>query len=236
MPPKKKTGVKKKIKKAAAPVVIPIDDKLPVLSDTKVSVLSNTISMGDTGTLARLVEHYNYGSALCSTDVNGSTPLHIAVKRDDPKFVQMLADYKKIDLNAKELLCVGGLTALHHACMQGLPKIVQILLKAGASPNVRSHSAVGETPLQLCCKLGHISCAQLLLASGALDLRDNFGNNASFWASKYRQEALIKTLHLPPPRSPTAEEFLTLLLKKNPHFVLPAVKKAKSKVGKKGKK
>mmetsp|Transcript_3443 Transcript_3443/g.5368 ORF Transcript_3443/g.5368 Transcript_3443/m.5368 type:complete len:244 (+) Transcript_3443:88-819(+) len=239
MPPKKKVGGKKKKKGTAKAVVIPIDDKLPVLSDTKTAVLANTISMSDTQTFARLVAHYDYGAALNGTDVNGSTPLHTAVKKNDLKFVKMLIGYNTIDLNAKEITTVGGLTALHHACLGGYGQCILSLLQAGAAPNIRSDSAVGETPLQVCCKLGRIDCAKLLIAGGAhVDMRDNFGNNAAFWATKYKQEELIRELKLPPPRSPTAEEFLALLLKKNPKFVLPSVHKkkaaGKSKDGKKG--
>jgi ankyrin repeat protein len=73
--------------------------------------------------------------------------------------------------------------------MEGLPKIVEILLKAGATPNIHSNSTIGETPLQACCKVGTVACAKLLIASGAVvEMRDNFGNNASFWAKQYRQE------------------------------------------------
>jgi hypothetical protein len=70
-------------------------------------------------------------------------------------------------------------------------------------------------------------------------VKDDFGNNATFWAVKYRQDDLVRELNLPPSRSPTADEFLALLIKKNPQFRLPAIKvkaKPKTKDGKKGKK
>ena len=238
MPAKKKVGTKKKATKKVA-IVIPVDDKLPVLADTKNSVLVNTISFADPQSLSRLVAHYDYGSALCTTDVNGSTPIHIAVKKNDPKVLQMLVNYNKINIDALEIQAVGGQSALHQACMIGNPKMVDILLKAGANPNVKANSTIGETPLQQCCKHGEIECGRILISGGALsEARDNFGNNASFWAGKYRQDAIIRELNLPPTKSPTADEFLALLVRQNPHFVLPKIKtksKGKSKDGKKGK-
>lgn len=242
MPPKKKVGGKKKVAKKP-PLVIPIDTKLPVLADTRNSVLVNSIFTADTQSLSRLVSHYDYGSVLSTVDVNGSTPIHTAVKKNDPKIVQMLVDYNKVNLDALEIHIIGGQSALHHACSIGNPSIVQILLKGGANPNIKSNSTIGETPLQICCKLGEIECAKILIRAGGLpETKDNFGNNSSFWASKYRQEALIRELNLPPSRSPTADEFLALLIKQNPKFTLPTIKvkgakgKGKGKDDKKNKK
>jgi len=229
MPPKKKVSTKKKAVKKP-PLVIPPDSKLPVLSDTRNSVLVNSILTRDTQSLSRLVAHYDYSSVLATVDVNGSTPIHTAVQKNDPKIVQQLVDYRKINIDALEINTVGGQSALHHACSIGNPTVVQILLGAGANPNIKAHSTIGETPLQICCKLGDIECARLLIQAGALpETKDNFGNNSSFWASKYRQDALIRELNLPPSKSPTADEFLALLIKQNPRFTLPAIKVKKGK-------
>jgi ankyrin repeat protein len=239
MPPKKKAAKKPKGAKKA-PIVIPTDDKLPPLANAKNSVLVNTISFADSQSLSRLVAHYDFGSALSTVDVNGSTPIHTAVRKGDPKMLQQLLDYHKINIDALEIHAVGGQSALHQACVSGDPRLVEILLRCGANANIKSNSTIGETPLQLCCKLGETECARHLLKAGAhAETKDNFGNNASFWASKYRQDALIRELNLPPSRSPTADEFLAILIKQNPAFALPTIKvksKAKSKDGKKGKK
>ncbi len=230
MPPKKKVAGKKKKGVKKAPVVIPLDTKLPVLADTRNSVLVNSILTADTQSLSRLVAHYDYGSVLTSVDVNGSTPIHTAVQKNDPKVLQMLVDYQKINVDALEIHTVGGQSALHHACSNGKPSVVQILLSAGANPNIKANSAIGETPLQICCKLGEIECAKLLIKAGALpETKDNFGNNSSFWASKYRQDALIRELNLPASKSPNADEFLALLIKQNPRFTLPPIKAKKGK-------
>jgi ankyrin repeat protein len=237
MPPKKKKGGKKKpgVKKVT---VIPVDDKLPPLSHIKSSVMVDTIRSNDVPSLKRLVVHYNYGDALAMTDVNGSTPLHIAVKKNDSNLVQLLISYERIDLNALEIHSIGGNSALHHACILDNSRVVELLLKAGALPNVKSNSINGETPLHLCCKLGHVNCAKSLIQSGALvDMKDNFGNNASFWASEYRQSELMNELSLPPVKRPTVKDLMNIMVQNNPNFRLPTVKvKGKKKKDKDGKK
>ena len=241
MPPKKKkTGTKKKKVATKKPViVIPPDTKLPHLPDPKNAALMHTVANSNTNCLTRLVAHYNYESTLQTKDGNGSTPLHIAVKKNDEKIVKLLLSYKRIDINSLEHTTVGGYSAVHHCCLLGYHELLTHLLNEGADVNLKCDSTNGETALQLCCKLGRLQCAQKLIQAGAsIDARDNFGNNASFWAHKYRQDAMIRELNLPPVKSATADEFVALLLKRNPNFALPTIKvKAKKGKGdKKGKK
>lgn len=233
---KKKKVVPKK-KKAAKPViVIPPDNKLPTLTDTKNAALVHCVAGHDVQQVKRLVAHYNYGPALSTTDMNGSTPLHLAVRQCDLRMVRTLLQYQQIDVNAKELAVVGGYAAVHHACLLQQLEILELLLAAGTNANLKADSATGETPLHICCRGGLTEFARrLLLAGASADTRDNYGNNASFWAYKHRQERLIQDLHLPPAKAPTAEEFLQLLLKKNPNFTLPTIKKKKKKAKGKGK-
>jgi ankyrin repeat protein len=56
-----------------------------------------------------------------------------AVASEDPEAVKLLLG-KKSDINAAT---ATGITALFLAAPKGNPKIVQLLLKAGADPNVR---------------------------------------------------------------------------------------------------
>ena len=82
----------------------------------------------------------------------------------------------------------------------------------------------------MCCKEGHIECGRLLLRAGAsTDTKDNFGNNASFWAYEYNHQLLMRELGLPQVHTATADEFVKLLLAKNPRFVLPSLNKPKAK-------
>ena len=191
-----------------------------------------------------MVAHFDYRDVLNTKDVNGSTGVHIATRKGDPKMLLHLLAYPEIKnssmINAKELNIVGGYSALHHACIGGNKICVKMLIDAGADVNSRADSALGDTPLHVCCKGGHIECAKLLCNSGRIDVdaRDAMGHNASFWAYSKRYEDMIRILNLPPVRSCTADEYLSIMMKRNNNaFALPSLKKAKKKgAGKKKKK
>jgi len=111
---------------------------------------------------------------------------------------------------------------------------VELLTKAGADVNIKCNNITGETPLMLACKLGHVECGKILLNEGGASPNtvDNFGNNASFWATKYQQSRLMQELQLPPVHSANADEFLKLLIQRNPKFQLPPLKPVKKTKGK----
>jgi hypothetical protein len=68
-----------------------------------------------------------------------------------------------------------------------------------------------------------------------MDARDNFGHNASFWASERGNDLLIKEVGLPPIHTATAQEYINILLAKIPNFkISDGKKKAKGKGDKKG--
>ena len=79
---------------------------------------------------------------LAVQDPVGSTPLHLAVKRDDLRMVRML-----IGLGAKvEAQDIVGRTPLYLAARKDHTALVSLLLLHGASP--RSRTIKGHTPLQ----------------------------------------------------------------------------------------
>lgn len=132
---------------------------------------------------------------------------------------------------------MGGLTALHLACANGSEKLVEALIKEGADIHLKSDSSLGERPLHTCCKHGHVGCARLLLAADCqTDLRDNFGHNASYWASQKGFGPMVAELGLPPPKAATAAEFFAIMQEKlQGKFVLPGLGKKKGvKKGSKG--
>lgn len=231
MPPKKSVSPKKKTKKVAKPpLVIAPDSKLPAMHNERSSTILYTIANSDISSLKRLVTHYNYKDSLGGGDINGSTSVHLAVKKNNINILKQLFAYGGVDVNAIELPLIGGQTALHHACNSQSTEIVRLLLENGANPNIKSKSAIGETPLHLVCKLGSVYLTRMLLDAGAdPDVKDNFGNNASFWAYKYRNNHLINEACLPGVKSATAEEFLKLQIERNPTFKLPPVKKKHKK-------
>jgi hypothetical protein len=226
------SGSKKRKKKGKNIIkdTIPTELSLPPITSVKCATLQSTIFSQDLRSMERLVVHYDYGKALTEVDANGSTLIHLAVKRRDNAMLQRLLQYLQIPLDARELLQLGGHTALHHACIMNNHQAVALLLQAGASPNLKSLNANGETALMICCKLGLIECGRALIAHGAsLEIRDNFGNNASFWANKHHQDLLIRELNLPPVHTATADEFLKLMIQRNPKFALPDLNKGKKK-------
>jgi len=58
-----------------------------------------------------------------------------------------------------------GRTALHLAAGDGQAEIVELLLRADASPHVRN--VKGRQPLHEACTVGHASVVQALLSGGA---------------------------------------------------------------------
>ena len=198
-----------------------------------------TVSSGDETSLTRMVGVYGFGSNLKEKDTNGATALHIAVRKGDIDLVKRLLSFPEVPLNATEDPKIGGFTALHAACQEGKVELVQLLLNAGANPNIKSTSPLGESPLHICCKHDQSECAKALLAGGALaDCRDAFGHNPSFWANSKLNGHMIKDLSLPPIHRATPQEHFAMMCAKNPKLLEVPGKKKKgsSKNGDKKKK
>lgn len=228
-------GTKKAEVQLLPTFVLPV---IPVASP-KTQALLFTVASSNTQDLSRMVTHYNYEETLATSDLNGSTALHIAAMRGDAAMIKKLISFGKVPIDALEKPAIGGYSALHHACKEGFDEVTKLLVLAGANPNIKARSSLGETPLQVCCKNGQLSCAALLLKAGAnADARDSFGHNASFWATSSRHTDMITSLNLPPVHTATASEHLAIMVAKNPRFALPTPKKSlkdkdKDKKGKK---
>jgi len=152
-------------------------------------------------------------------------------------FVCLLTNAKNrtININAAEYKVVGGYAAVHYACLNNSVPMLSLLLTSGVDPNLKCQSLNGESPLHICCHRGYTDCAKELLKHGAhADITDNFGNNASFWAYKSRNEHMVKELQLPQSRAATAEEFVEILRRRVPGYVLPSLKKKVTTESKKG--
>ena len=243
MGPKKKGGKKKKGGGKGAegkPWKYEVPIVLPPITNPQSQAVSFAVATSDCRSMVHMVEHYNYKDTLAVTDVNGSTPIHMAAKKGDCSMLKLLVSYRKIDPDKRELRLVGGYAAIHHACLEGHVEAVGILADNGADLNIKADSTTGETPLHICCKLNSIACAKMLIQKGvSMDVRDNFGNNASFWASSKQHFDLIKELGLPQSQSATAEDFIKIQQSRIKGFVLPSAtggkkKGAKGKDGKKG--
>jgi hypothetical protein len=226
----KKKGGKKKLKKTStgngAAMMPPGSLLPPIQTDVRFATLQSTIINHDSNSLSRLVSHYGYKNDLAKGNTDGSTLAHIAVKTNDLMGMQKLLSFGIIDVNAQEQPLLGGHSAIQLACLNNRPAILECLLQNGGNPNQKADSAIGETALMICCKLGHLTCAQILLKNAAsMDILDNFGNNASFWAYRHDHTTMARELALPASHTPNATQFLQLQMQKIPGFVLPAIKK-----------
>lgn len=233
MPPKKKKTVKRKKKHIELPPIKP-DLTLPNIPSSKGATLLYAVNSSDRDTVARLIYHYDYINELDTIDENGSTLIHLAVKRNDISMVNQLLQYQRINLDRIEKRAIGGYSALHHACLQNNQQMTQLLLENGANPSIQSDSELGDSPLHLCCRMGFTATAAMLLRFGAnATLKDNFGNNPSFWAHSKNFGDMIRVLGLPTPHAATPQEFLRVMISKNKHFELPAIKLKKKGAKKK---
>ncbi|MDL2059558.1 ankyrin repeat domain-containing protein [Mesosutterella sp. AGMB02718] len=84
----------------------------------------------------------------------------------------MVAAYKKNRTLVNELLAKGaivdrssGWSPLHYAAAAGSPELVDLFLKKGANPNVRTKS--GVTPLFMAARIANRACIERLLKAGA---------------------------------------------------------------------
>lgn len=80
--------------------------------------------------------------------------------------IQVLLSRGHANPNARDHGQIGdGRSALHLAAANGDRDLVEMLLAAGANPNVQNR--VGETPLHFAAAHGHLETARILIAHGA---------------------------------------------------------------------
>ena len=94
-------------------------------------------------------------------DMDGSTPLHLAVERGHAAMCQLLLN-KKPDIDAKDDF---EMTALDIAAECGQIAVVRLLLDRGASTEAKIPSK--QTPLHRAALFGHSAIVRLLLDRGA---------------------------------------------------------------------
>jgi len=91
------------------------------------------------------------------TKPDGMTPLHVACKEQRIESVKVLAQSAECKLDIQDSF---GNTALHFACLAGGIRIAEILLKEGASPDVRNGS--GQRPIDLAEEKMSLTLVKLL--------------------------------------------------------------------------
>jgi hypothetical protein len=113
---------------------------------------------GDLTTLKRLVNRGNVNEA----DQFRRTLLHISAFMGHTQCVSWLLDVARADVCAQDRY---GMTALHTAASGGRESCILLLLKHGVPVDERD--GLGHTPLYICMRFNHQSCAVMLLDFGA---------------------------------------------------------------------
>lgn len=140
------------------------------------SALRRAAITGNVETLRQLVDS---GVPVDTVDPNGWTALMLAAKYGNAETVHYLVK-SGAEVNRRNKL--NG-TALHSAAQRGHAEVVRFLLNEGANVNERYDN--GATPLITAA--AHLEVLQVLVAAGAdLNMADNWGNTALFYATMLR--------------------------------------------------
>lgn len=116
-------------------------------------------------------------------------PLHVAARAGQVKTVEALlaASPESVDVEG-----VDGKTALHLASERGDAPLAELLLSAGANPNLRD--ARGRTPLYLAAVNGREAVAALLIVCAGLDSRNLEGTTPLAAAVANGHDAVARLL------------------------------------------
>jgi ankyrin repeat protein len=125
-----------------------------------------------------------------STEADGMTALHWAVRGDDLDTVQLLI---KAGANVSAANRYG-ITPLSLAATNGNPAIARALLKAGANPNAPGPD--GETVLMTAARAGNADIVNALIERGVnVNATETWqGQTALMWAAAENHGAVIKAL------------------------------------------
>jgi ankyrin repeat protein len=141
-------------------------------------------------------ELINQGFDPKAVQSNGDFPLLVAVTGWSPGFplktVELILAHKP-DPNFLE---PDGMGALHHASIAGYKDVVDLLLQAGADPNLKATVKVlSRTPLHAAVLMGRKEVAQALIKAGAkADIKDTQGKTALDLAKDAKKEDLVALL------------------------------------------
>ena len=164
-------------------------------------LLTSVISLSAAGGATTLIDAVKGGNraavralltpaAVKSTEADGMTALHWAVRGDDLDTVQLLI---KAGANVSAANRYG-ITPLSLAATNGNPAITRALLKAGANPNAPGPD--GETVLMTAARAGNADVVNALIERGVnVNATETWqGQSALMWAAAENHGAVIKAL------------------------------------------
>ena len=132
---------------------------------------------------------YSVNQALKSTDIHRPM-LQRAAEAGDEELVKELLLKQDIDVSEQ---AEGCWTALLYAAAQGYPRIMRLLLDAGADPDMENLLRI--TPLIYGARYGNLDVCKILLKYGAnTDLRDVDGRTALMIAASLGHVNVVKIL------------------------------------------
>lgn len=106
-------------------------------------------------------------------------PFHYAAVEGHAGFIQHLLDHIRVDVNMVDR---DQCTAIYYAAANGHKEVLEVLLRAGADPNVCS---IRRSPLHCAIEWNRLDCILLLLEHGAqVDITDQDGQTAAACAMK----------------------------------------------------
>ncbi len=158
-------------------------------------------ALGDIKRMWDLLRHYPELVTAYSHD--GFTALHLGAFFRHADVVELLLEHHAdIHAVAKKESSAPGATPLNSAVAGGEPRIVALLLNAGADANARQQG--GFTPLHGAATAGNEEIIKLLLRHGAkLHLRADGGQTAEAIAKERGNAASLALLRHHEPQDPT---------------------------------
>jgi len=149
--------------------------------------LLKALEAGDVAAVRLLAKN---AAEINAAAADGTTPLHVAVLRNDTESADVLL---RAGANVKAATRYG-VTPLYLACVNGNAGIIEKLLAAGADAN--SALPEGETALMTAARTGNVRAIKVLLAHGAtVNAREIWkGQTALMWAASENNAAAAKAL------------------------------------------
>ena len=152
------------------------------------SDLADAVMAGDRAAVRRLLQQ---AADVNAAQVDGTTALHWAIRRDDLEIAHLLIG-AGADVSAANL---AGATPMRLATINGNAAMIESLLEAGVDSNA-ALSQHGDTALMMAARTGRIDALQVLLDHGAdIDARETWGGTtAVMWAVSEHHATAVRML------------------------------------------